>query len=217
MVTSQTAIVPLRSLFIVARWIFKSWTGSAFPLATAGALAADACLIGMPLDLMKKYAPTATTATATAMPIHSPFEPFSLISSGVSNMNSSDSLSPRHFCKRSPIASDEKDKLPPSEIRDCARERFGTFQCRNRHRDNTEGARSPSLRRGFCRSESWALFRGFSPRSRYEGILKSAPELRNSLFSDIFSPHFRVLRHISGKHLHAFAGMGVEHFRAVLT
>src|SRR5467141_676702 len=125
--TSQTAIVPLRSLFIVARWIFKSWTGSAFPLATAGALAADACLIAVPLDLMKKYAPTATTATATAMPIHSPIEPFSLISSGVSNMNSSDSRSPRHFCKRSPIASDEKDKLPPSEIRDCAREGSAFF------------------------------------------------------------------------------------------
>src|ERR1700687_745513 len=110
----------------------------------------------------------------------------------------------------------KKDTLPPSEIRDCAREWFGIFQCRNRHRDNTESPRSPPLRRGFSRSVS-ARFHGLSARSGYEAILKSTPKLRNSLFSDIFSPNFRVLRHIFGKHLDAFVGMGVEHFCAVLT
>src|SRR3989442_9956916 len=124
MVTSHTAIVPLRSLFIVARWIFKSWNGSAFPLATAGAPAADACLAALSLDLRKKYPPTPTTMTTTTMPIQNPFGSFCSTSLGVSNINSSNSLGSRRSFNSSLIASHEEMKceLLTRRIRDSARD-----------------------------------------------------------------------------------------------
>ena len=72
-----------------------------------------------------------------------------------------------------------------------------------------------------------AWFRGHVPLSHKKkngapsatlraGRRSSDAPLRNSLLSDIFAPHFRVLGHVLGKHLNAFVGVGVEDVRTVL-
>ncbi len=95
-------------------------------------------------------------------------------------------------------------RMNPLQARLANAPRNSSLHCRqNCPTDSTEGAGSPSLGRGIPRSANSALFRGLLPRSHYEAILKSAPKLRNSLFSDIFSPYFRVTGHVFREHSNA--------------
>jgi len=75
MVTSQTAIVPLRSCSSCALDL-QIVDRIGVPLDHSGALAADACLIATPLDLMKKYAPTANTGDSHRDADPQPFRTF---------------------------------------------------------------------------------------------------------------------------------------------
>src|SRR6202158_3100764 len=78
MVTSQTAVVPVRSLSIVALWTFKSWRGSALPagaaFAAAGAAAGERAFTACFFDITYNNPPPTTRATARKITIQGPFE-----------------------------------------------------------------------------------------------------------------------------------------------
>src|SRR6266436_2549995 len=75
MVRTQTAVVPVGSLSMVARKTFRSCTGSALALAAAGAAVAGAACLAPPPDITYSSTPNPTAAATTKMPIQSRFDP----------------------------------------------------------------------------------------------------------------------------------------------
>src|SRR6266849_711332 len=96
MVMAQMAMVPLLSLSIAARWILRSWTGSALAVGAAGA--EEAGVPGPFMVIMKSMA-AATTMTTTITPIQTEVEVDDCFScGGGSNMESSGRPLLREWC-----------------------------------------------------------------------------------------------------------------------
>src|ERR1700682_566258 len=92
MAMAQMAVVPVLSLSIAARWILRSWTGSA--LAVGAAAGAEAAGDAGPLLIIRKSMAAATAMTTTITPIQTELELDDCFScSGGSNMESSGTAS----------------------------------------------------------------------------------------------------------------------------